>query len=76
MIPLDAQGGKKTAVDVETLVDTLKRRLTAMPRFRGFHEKAQGFKTWTSFLKSIDGVAIRRGSDLRIDVGLESPAGQ
>lgn len=53
---------------------TLKRRLTALPKFRGFHEKALGFKTWTSFLKSIEGVVIHRRSDLRIDVGLEKNA--
>lgn len=52
---------------------TLKRRLTTMPKFRKFHEKAQGFKTWTSFLESIQGVIIHRRSDLRIDVGLEAP---
>ena len=52
---------------------SLKRRLTAISKFRGFHEKALGFKTWTSFLESIPGVAIHRQSDLRVDVGLEKP---
>lgn len=48
----------------------LKRRLLAMPAFKDFQEKALGFKTWTSFLGSIDEVEIHRRSDLGVEVGL------
>jgi uncharacterized LabA/DUF88 family protein len=48
----------------------LKRRLLAMPPFKEFQEKALGFKTWTSFLDSIDEVEVHRRSDLGVEVGL------
>jgi hypothetical protein len=48
----------------------LKRRLLAMPQFADFQEKALGFKTWTSFLDSIDEVEVHRRSDLGVEVGL------
>ena len=48
----------------------LKRRLMAMPGFGDFREKAQGFRSWTGFLNSIDGVEVDRRADLGIDVRL------
>jgi len=41
-----------------------------MPQFADFQEKALGFKTWTSFLDSIDEVEVHRRSDLGVEVGL------
>ena len=48
----------------------LKRQLTALPDFKDFNQKAVGFKTWTSFLRSIDEVYVSRRSDLGIEVYL------
>lgn len=48
----------------------LKRRLLSIQRFQGFNEKAFGFRSWTAFLNSIDGVVVVRRSDLRIEVTL------
>ncbi len=48
----------------------LKRQLVEMRRFREFQEKSIGFRSWTGFLKSIDGVHVDRRADLRIDVSL------
>ncbi|HVS62637.1 MAG TPA: NYN domain-containing protein [Thermoanaerobaculia bacterium] len=48
----------------------LKRRLLSMPKFKDFQEKALGFKTWTSFLNSIDEVEVHRRSDLGVEVSL------
>lgn len=50
----------------------LKRRLLSIPRFQGFNEKAFGFRSWTGFLNSIDGIDVVRRSDLRIEVTLGS----
>ena len=49
----------------------LKSELTAMAQFKDFNQKAVGFKTWTSFLKSIDGVVVNRRSDLGIEISLD-----
>jgi uncharacterized LabA/DUF88 family protein len=49
----------------------LKSELTSMSQFTDFNQKALGFRTWTSFLKSIDGVAVKRRSDLGIEVTLD-----
>lgn len=49
----------------------LKRKLLQMSRFKDFNEKALGFKSWTGFLNSLDGVDVIRRSDLGIDVDLE-----
>lgn len=49
----------------------LKRLLLENERFADFQEKALGFRSWTAFLNSIDGVEVRRGGDLRIDVRLK-----
>ena len=49
---------------------TLKRRLSAMPAYKDFNQKALGFKTWTSFLRSIDKVVVKRRSDLGVEVSL------
>lgn len=46
----------------------LKRRLLSIPRFQGFNEKAFGFRSWTGFLNSIEGIEVVRRSDLRIEV--------
>ena len=48
----------------------LKRDLTAISEFSNFNQKALGFKTWTSFLRSIDKVKVRHRSDLAVEVGL------
>ena len=48
----------------------LRRELCAIPRFADFNQKAHGFKTWTSFLRSIEDVTIQRRSDLGIEVSL------
>jgi len=48
----------------------LKRQLLENKQFADFQEKALGFRSWTAFLNSIDGVEVRRGGDLRIDVRL------
>ena len=48
----------------------LKRRLMKKPGFSRFSEKSLGFKSWTDFLKSIEGVEVVRRSDLGIEVGL------
>ena len=48
----------------------LKRRLLEKPGFASFSEKSLGFKSWTDFLKSIDGVNVIRRSDLGIEVEL------
>lgn len=50
----------------------LKRDLLATSGFADFNEKALGFKTWTSFLKSIDRVQVRRRGDLGIEISLRS----
>ncbi len=49
----------------------LKRQLLENKQFAGFQEKALGFRSWTASLNSIDGVDVRRGGDLRIDVRLK-----
>ncbi len=49
----------------------LKRELTAIPAFKDFNQKALGFKTWTSFLRSIEQVAIKQRSDLGVEVSLK-----
>ncbi len=46
----------------------LKRRLLQTQGFSGFSEKSLGFKSWTDFLNSIDGVDVTRRSDLGIEV--------
>ena len=48
----------------------LKRELTAIPAHKDFNQKALGFKTWTSFLRSIDRVKVHRTSDLGVEVSL------
>lgn len=48
----------------------LKRRLLEQPSFSDFSEKSLGFKSWTGFLNSIDGVDVIRRSDLGIEVAL------
>ena len=48
----------------------LKRDLMATKGFEDFNQKALGFKTWTSFLRSIEQVVVKRASDLGIDVSL------
>lgn len=48
----------------------LKRKLLGLPGFADFNQKALGFKTWTSFLRSIDEIAVKRRSDLGIEVDL------
>lgn len=48
----------------------LKRELLALPAFKDFNQKALGFKTWTTFLRSVDRVSINRRGDLGIEVGL------
>ncbi len=48
----------------------LKRRLLEKPGFSGFTEKSLGFRSWTDFLRSIEGVKVSRRSDLGIDVQL------
>lgn len=50
----------------------LKRDLLALPGFSDFNEKAIGFKTWTSFLKSIDRVQVQRRGDLGIEVSVRA----
>lgn len=50
----------------------LKRDLLALPGFADFNEKALGFKTWTSFLKSIDRVQVQRRGDLGIEVSVRA----
>jgi len=50
---------------------SLKRRLLDNPRFADFNEKAHGFKSWTGFLNSIEGVQVLRRSDLGIEVRLK-----
>lgn len=55
---------------------TLKRRLVALDEFRDFQEKALGFKTWTSFLKSIGPVVVDRQSDLGIEISLREDKGR
>jgi uncharacterized LabA/DUF88 family protein len=49
----------------------LKRQLVGIERFTGFNEKAHGFRSWTGFLKSIEGVQVVRRSDLRIEIVLD-----
>ena len=49
----------------------LKRRLLNQKGFSGFSEKSLGFKSWTEFLRSIDGVRVVRRSNLGIEVMLE-----
>jgi len=48
----------------------LKRRLLEQPSFSDFSEKSLGFKSWTGFLNSIEGVDVIRRSDLGIEVAL------
>lgn len=48
----------------------LKRKLLEQQGFSDFSEKSLGFKSWTGFLKSIDGVDVIRRSDLGIEVAL------
>jgi uncharacterized LabA/DUF88 family protein len=60
---------KKTEDGMESA--SLKRELTAMKEFENFNQKAFGFKTWTSFLRSIDRVAVKRRSDLGVEVYLK-----
>ncbi|MEZ6197478.1 MAG: NYN domain-containing protein [Planctomycetota bacterium] len=59
----ESEGGLESAA--------LKRQLCAKKEFEHFNQKALGFKTWTSFLRSIDRVAIRRRSDLGVEVSLK-----
>lgn len=49
----------------------LKRQLVEIERFAAFNEKAHGFRSWTAFLKSMDGVQVVRRSDLRIEIVLK-----
>ena len=49
----------------------LKRRLLERRGFSSFSEKSLGFKSWTGFLKSIEGVDVIRKSDLGIEVDLD-----
>jgi len=49
----------------------LKRDLLASPGFKEFNQKAIGFKTWTSFLRSLEQVVISRRGDLGIEVSLK-----
>ncbi|MEE9393310.1 MAG: NYN domain-containing protein [Planctomycetota bacterium] len=49
---------------------SLKRELCSQPGFADFNQKAFGFRTWTSFLRSIDGVVIQHRSDLGVEVDL------
>lgn len=51
----------------------LKRQLLKLPEHKEFNEKAQGFKTWTTFLRSIDEVSVKRSSDLGIEVSYREP---
>jgi uncharacterized LabA/DUF88 family protein len=46
----------------------LKRRLMKTPSGKGFSEKEHGFKSWTTFLESIEGVEVLRRSDLGVEV--------
>ncbi|REJ73374.1 MAG: NYN domain-containing protein [Acidobacteria bacterium] len=46
----------------------LKRKLMQTPSGKGFSEKEHGFKSWTAFLESIDGVDVLRRSDLGVEV--------
>lgn len=48
----------------------LKRQLLDKPGFANFSEKSLGFKSWTDFLNSIDGVEVMRRSDLGIEIEL------
>ena len=53
----------------------LRSELTAMEGFQDFNQKALGFRTWTSFLRSIDEVAIKQRPDLGIEVSLRQRKG-
>lgn len=57
---------KKAGEPVESAL--LKRQLLKIPEFKDFNQKAQGFKTWTAFLRSIDELSVKRSSDLGIEV--------
>lgn len=71
--PQDAVIGllRKAGKPIESA--NLKRKLISIPRFKEFNEKALGFKAWTGFLNSIEGVVVVRRSDLGIEVRLKSP---
>lgn len=51
---------------------SLKRALLSRPGLKTFQEKALGFKTWSAFLRSIDGVELLRKPDLSIEVTLSA----
>ncbi|MCA9323262.1 MAG: hypothetical protein KDB53_21170 [Planctomycetes bacterium] len=59
---------RKAAEPMESAL--LRRELTNLETFRDFNQKAHGFRTWTSFLRSIDEIVIKQRSDLGIEVGL------